>query len=122
MPRLVLEENRVHPHARPKIETNHRDIVEEVEKAISANAVVVVGMGGNPFPKKARAALSQKGTPFKYLEYGSYVSSWRRRNALKIWTGWPTFPMIFVKGTLVGGFVELDALIKSGELDTMLKS
>jgi monothiol glutaredoxin len=120
MPRQVLEESRVHPRARTKIETNHRDIVAEVEKAVGKNDVVVVGMGGNPFPKKARAALSKKGTPFEYLEYGSYVSSWRRRNALKIWTGWPTFPMIFVKGTLIGGFEELDALMKNGELDTML--
>jgi monothiol glutaredoxin len=25
------------------------------------------------------------------------------RNALKIWTGWLTLPMVFVRGTLVAG-------------------
>ena len=39
-----------------------------------------------------------------------------RRNALKMWCGWPTFPMVFVKGTLVGGADELQKLLESGEL------
>lgn len=33
-----------------------------------------------------------------------------------MWTGWQTFPMVFVKGVLVGGASELDKLVKSGEL------
>jgi glutaredoxin-related protein len=33
-----------------------------------------------------------------------------------MWTGWPTFPMIFVKGTLIGGYENLKALKDSGEL------
>ena len=37
-----------------------------------------------------------------------------------MWTGWPTFPMVFVQGVLVGGASELQALIDSGELKTML--
>ena len=74
----------------------------------------------NPFPAKARKALAAAGVPHQYLEYGSYVKDWRRRNALKMWTGWPTFPMVFVKGTLIGGASELQALIDSGELKRML--
>ena len=58
--------------------------------------------------------------PFHYLEYGSYLNTWRRRTALKIWSGWPTFPMIFVKGVLIGGFNDLEALIASGEFDKLL--
>jgi glutaredoxin-related protein len=37
-----------------------------------------------------------------------------------MWTGWPTFPMVFVKGVLVGGADDLKALIASGELQQML--
>ena len=29
-----------------------------------------------------------------------------------MWTGWPTFPMVFVKGTLIGGADELEALVE----------
>ena len=37
-----------------------------------------------------------------------------------MWTGWPTFPMVFVKGVLVGGANDLKRLIASGELTQML--
>ena len=37
-----------------------------------------------------------------------------------MWTGWPTFPMVFVKGMLIGGADDLDRLLASGELKEML--
>lgn len=118
--RIILGPDRVHPAVRTTIATNHRDIVEECERAAAAHDVLVIGMTQNPAPRKARKLLTAKGVPFHYLEYGSYFGPWRRRNALKMWTGWPTFPMIFVKGTMIGGASELEALIASGELDKML--
>ena len=120
MPRPILDEDHIHPAIRNKIATHQQAIVQEVMAAVRDNAVVVVGMAQNPFPRKVRAALDQAGQPFKYLEYGSYLSRWRERNALKVWTGWPTFPMVFVKGTLVGGFKDVQALIDSGELKRMV--
>jgi monothiol glutaredoxin len=120
MPRHVLTEDRVHPAIREKIASNHRDIVDEVQAAVDSNDVVIVGMGQNPFPRRAKKALAAAGVEFKYLEYGSYVSGWRRRNALKMWTGWPTFPQIFVKRMFVGGAEDLEALIASGELKKLL--
>ena len=53
-------------------------------------------MRQNPAPQARR--LDEAGIAHHYLEYGSYFNTWRRRNALKMWTGWPTFPMVFVKG------------------------
>jgi monothiol glutaredoxin len=120
MTRPILDEARIHPAIRDTIASNQADIVAEVQAAIAANDVVVVGMAQNPFPKKACQALSAAGIDFKYLEYGSYLSQWRRRNALKMWTGWPTFPMVFVKGVLVGGAGDLERLMASGELARML--
>ena len=120
MPRPILEEAQIHPAIRDKVQNLHADIVHNVRSAAASNPVLVVGMAGNPFCKRARKALDAAEVPFQYLEYGSYFGEWRRRNALKIWTGWPTFPMVFVKGTLVGGAEELQALIGSGELRRML--
>jgi glutaredoxin-related protein len=120
MARNVLDEARIHLAIRAKISGHHADIVREVESAAAANDVVVVGMKQNPMPRKARRALDAGGIRYKYLEYGSYLNTWRRRNALKMWTGWPTFPMIFVKGVLIGGATDLDRLIDSGELARML--
>jgi monothiol glutaredoxin len=120
MTRDILDESRVHPAIRDKIARHHGDIVREVQAAMAAQDVVVVGMKQNPMPKKARKTLDAAAIPYQYLEYGSYFNNWRRRNALKMWTGWPTFPMIFVKGVLVGGADDLERLVASGELKAML--
>ena len=120
MPRLILDEARIHPAIRDAVAGSNRDIVEEVSAAIAAHDLVVVGMAQNPMPKKARKLLSEAGLAHQYLEYGSYLNSWRRRNALKLWSGWPTFPMVFVKGTLVGGADDLAKLMQSGELKKLL--
>lgn len=116
MSRSILPDDKIHPAARAKIESNHADIVAEVQAAIAKHDVVVVGMAQNPHPKRVRKALKAKGVKHEYLEYGSYTSEWRRRTALKMWTGWPTFPMCFHKGVLIGGANELIALLDSGEL------
>ena len=120
MSRPVLEEARIHPSIRTKVTESRQAIVREVMAAVASHDVVVVGMGINPHPKQARKALDAMGQPYKYLEYGSYLSQWRLRNALKMWTGWPTFPMVFVKGTLVGGANEVTRLAQSGELKRLL--
>ena len=120
MKRPLLPEDRVDPAIREVIAANHHDIIDEVERAVVAHDVVVVGMKQNPFPRKARKALTAAGIAFHYLEYGSYLNTWRRRTALKIWSGWPTFPMIFVKGVLIGGASEVQKLIESGELQRRL--
>ena len=120
MSRAILDETHIHPAIRERIATLHLDIVDEVRAAIAAHPVVVVGMAQNPMPKKARTALDAAGIAHHYLEYGSYFNTWRRRNALKMWTGWPTFPMVFVKGVLVGGADDVTKLIADGELKKML--
>jgi glutaredoxin-related protein len=122
MPRPVLDESHIHPAIRSRIATHQQDIVREVMAATQQHDVVVVGMGMNPFPKKACQALAEAKQPYHYLEYGNYFNTWRTRNALKMWTGWPTFPMVFVKGTLVGGFDELQSLLARGELNPLLAS
>ncbi len=120
MPRPILDEAHIHPAIRDRIATHQQAIVAEVQAAVAQHPVLVVGMGMNPFPKKARRALGAAGVAYHYLEYGSYFSQWRRRNALKLWTGWPTLPMVFVRGTLVGGAGDLARLIASGELRRLL--
>jgi glutaredoxin-related protein len=114
--RKVLPEERIHPAIRASIASYRADIVREVEAAIASNRIVVVGMRQNPWPRKARRLLDAAGLKYRYLEYGSYFSDWRRRLALKLWSGWPTFPMVFVDGVLIGGASDLQKLIESGEL------
>jgi len=120
MPRPVLDESHIHPAIRDRIAHHHQDTLREVQDAIARHPVVVVGMRRNPYPRKARKALEAAGVAHHYLEYGSYFSGWRLRTALKMWSGWPTLPMIFVNGTLIGGADDLARLIASGELKRLL--
>jgi len=120
VPRPILDESSLHPAIRSQVAGWNHAIVDEVKAAVAGNDVVVVGMAQNPFPAKARKALDAIGQPYKYLSYGSYLGAWRPRSALKMWSGWPSFPMVFVKGALVGGYSDLKALIDSGELKKLL--
>ena len=116
MPRHILLEANIHPAIRARVAGLHVDLIEQVLSAIAAHRVVVVGMTGNPFVRKARRALDAAGLPHHDIDVGGYFSLWRRRNALKMWTGWPTYPMVFVDGHLVGGADDLARLLASGEL------
>jgi monothiol glutaredoxin len=120
MPRPILDESAIHPAVRQRVASLHADVVAQAQAAIAAHPVVVLGMAGNPFVKKARRALDAAGVAHHDIDIGSYFGEWRRRNVLKMWTGWPTLPMVFVRGQLVGGADDLQRLIDSGELKKLL--
>ena len=41
---------------------------------------------------------------------------WRPRLAIKLWSGWPTYPQIFVDGELAGGASDVEAGLEDGSL------
>ena len=98
----------------------HAEVVDAVGTAVARDALVVVGMAQNPFVRSARKALDEAGITYTYLEYGSYLSEWKKRLAIKLWSGWPTFPQVFVRGTLIGGHAELASALGDGTLRTLL--
>ncbi len=116
MGRRLWPMERVHPAVRETVERRFEGTIAEVEAAIAAHQVVVIGMGLNPHPLRARRMLGAAGIEHHYLSYGSYLSQWRRRTALKMWIGWHTFPMVFVRGDFIGGANDLQRLLASGEL------
>ncbi len=120
MTREILGEQLIHPAIRQQVSSHFRDTVEEVKNATTEHRIVIVGMSGNPIVSKARKILHDQAIAYKYLEYGSYFSQWRRRNSIKMWTGWPTFPMIFLDGVLIGGYQDLETLVHSAELARQL--
>jgi glutaredoxin-related protein len=116
--RPSLEKASIAPAALAAMQGFHTAIVREVEEAIGRDPVVVVGMAQNPHVKNVRRALDEAGVTYTYLEYGSYFSKWKERLAIKLWSGWPTFPQVFVRGTLIGG----EDLTKAALADGSLKS
>jgi monothiol glutaredoxin len=111
-----LDEQSVAPAALAAMEAFGADLVREVKEAVLRDPVVVVGMAQNPHVRKARQALDAAGVAYTYLEYGSYFSRWRERLAIKLWSGWPTFPQVFARGVLIGGQALTQAALADGSL------
>jgi monothiol glutaredoxin len=118
--RAVFDQAKVHPAIADRLGSYQADLLTRVRRLVDEHDVVIVGMSMNPFPGRARKLLDEQGIAYEYLGLGSYLSQWRVRLALKMWTGWPTFPMIFVKGAFIGGFADLKRLVDSGELRQLL--
>lgn len=116
--RPLLAPRSIAPGALAAMDRYHADIVREVRDTVDREPVVVVGMAQNPHVRKVRRALDDAGVTHKYLEYGSYLAGWKERLAIKLWSGWPTFPQVFVRGTLIGG----EDLTKQALADGSLKS
>jgi monothiol glutaredoxin len=95
--RKILSNEKIHTNALTAIEKFHPISVDEVEKAIASNEWVVVGMAQNPVVTKARKLLNTNNIKFHYIEHGSYFSGWKLRLAIKLWSGWPTFPKFSTK-------------------------
>lgn len=100
--------------AKAKSEAFHRDVVEQVVGLVAEHKVVVVGMGWNPHVRRARKALDGAGVAHHYLEIGNYAVKWKERLAVKMFSGWPTFPQVFVDGVLIGGANETEAAVADG--------
>jgi glutaredoxin-related protein len=120
--RQLLDERSIHPAIKARVGGDAQDTLDEVKNAIASNSMLVVGMAHNPHCKKVRKQLDQANISYRYLEYGSYTKEWQRRLSLKMWSGWPTFPMVFVNGQLLGGNQEVETLLASGELQQLLDS
>jgi glutaredoxin 3 len=67
--------------------------------------------------RQARALLERKGIPY---ESNDAMDPARRREAMAR-SGRHTVPQIFIDGRSIGGYDDLRALEKSGELDALLR-
>jgi glutaredoxin-related protein len=114
--RHILNSENLHAPIKQQVENYHADTVKEGANKVAENKVVVVGMKYNDSVYTVRRALTKASIEYNYLEYKSYFSQWRRRLALKMWIGWPTFPMIFADGTLIGGGRDLRLILKESSL------
>ena len=111
--RKILSQEKLNPVAAQSIAQFHNEVVAQVEAAIGSHEWVIVGMRMNPVVKKAKKLLAQNSIKFEYVEFGSYTKGWKERLAIKLWSGWPTFPQVFHKGILIGGASDLAKCIQN---------
>lgn len=116
MNRTILSTEHMTPEAQAIVTGFHPEVVKEVMEAVSSNKVVIVGMAHNPHVKQAKDAFKEAGIDFKYLEYGNYFGGWRKRLAIKLWSGWATYPQVFVDGKLIGGGSDAKKFLADGKM------
>ncbi len=100
------------------------EAIERIKKQIESNPVLLYMKGTPDFPQcgfsgRAVQILEQCEAEFSYV---NIFEDPEVRENLKIYSNWPTFPQLFVKGELVGGSDIMLELFQSGELQKLLSS
>ena len=71
-----------------------------------------------PYCVRAKALLTKKGVAFEEIDIGDDDARWAW---LEKASGQQTVPQIFVDGRPLGGFSDIDALDRKGQLDPILR-
>ncbi len=81
--------------------------------------VVVYTTSPCPYCSQAKALLKQRGIPFEEIPISwEDEEGWKQAAAR---SGMKTMPQIFIDGKIIGGYTELAALDRSGELKAKVK-
>jgi glutaredoxin 3 len=70
-----------------------------------------------PYCDRAKDLLSRKGVAFEAIELQDHPGEFEK---LKARTGMMTVPQIFIGEKLIGGYTDMAALDRDGQLDQML--
>ena len=93
-----------------------------IEEQLSSHDILLYMKGSPDFPQcgfsgQAVAALNAIGQPYAYV---NIFEDPEIREGLKVYSNWPTFPQLYVKGELIGGSDILVEMYNSGELKELL--
>ncbi len=99
------------------------DINTRIEEQLQSHDVLLYMKGTPDFPQcgfsgQAVAALNAIGKPYSYV---NIFEDPEIREGLKVYSNWPTFPQLYVKGELIGGSDIVVEMYNSGELQTLLE-
>jgi monothiol glutaredoxin len=98
------------------------NVMDEIRKEISGNKIMVY-MKGTPslpqcgFSARTVAILEDLGYPFAAV---NVLAEPEKREAIKVYSEWPTIPQVYINGQFVGGCDIMMELYESGELKRIL--
>jgi monothiol glutaredoxin len=98
------------------------EVNERIKKQLDSYPVLLYMKGTPDFPQcgfsaRTVAVLRALETPFAYV---NIFEDPEIREGLKIYSNWPTFPQLYVKGELIGGCDIAVELYESGELEKIV--
>lgn len=101
-----------------------RDVKQEIDQEVKNNKVLLY-MKGSPeqplcgFSFRVVQFLNEVGKPYAYV---NILADEEKRQAVKDYSQWPTFPQLYVNGELVGGCDIVTELYESKELHDILNA
>eukprot|EP00929_Paragymnodinium_shiwhaense_P003286 TRINITY_DN103738_c0_g1_i1.p2 TRINITY_DN103738_c0_g1~~TRINITY_DN103738_c0_g1_i1.p2 ORF type:complete len:100 (+),score=21.22 TRINITY_DN103738_c0_g1_i1:139-438(+) len=95
--------------------------MENVDKCIADNTIVVFSKSSCPFCFKAKDALTAVGAKFTAVELDELEDMDAMQDALKEKTGGRTVPRVFIGGKFIGGGTQTVNLHQSGELQKLVQ-
>ena len=99
------------------------DAMDTIKEQIGSNDILLY-MKGTPqapqcgFSSKTVQSLMACGERFAFV---NILENPEVRENLKVYSNWPTFPQLYVKGELVGGCDIVLEMYESGELKTLVQ-
>lgn len=99
-------------------------VMDTIKEQIESNPILLY-MKGSPqqpqcgFSARTVQALMACGERFAYI---NILDNPEIRENLKVYSNWPTFPQLYIKGELVGGCDIVTELYESGELKEMVST
>lgn len=98
------------------------DINSRIEEQLSSHDIMLYMKGTPDFPQcgfsgQTVAALNAVGKPYSFV---NIFEDEEIREGLKVYSNWPTFPQLYVKGELIGGADIVLEMYNSGELQELL--
>ncbi|KAI8988448.1 thioredoxin-like protein [Mycotypha africana] len=99
-----------------------KDLSERIEELINKQNVMVFIKGTPEQPKCGFSKQMVNLLNDRHVKYGYFdiLTDDEIRQGLKKHVDWPTFPMLFFKGELLGGLDIVKEMIESGEFDQVL--
>ena len=99
------------------------DVMADIEREVRENKVLVYMKGTPSFPMCGFSAatvevLRQIGVPFKAVDI---LTEPEKREAIKVYSNWPTIPQVYVAGKFIGGCDIVRQMHDRGALAPLLK-
>ena len=99
------------------------NILDQIQKNVSENNVVLYMKGTKDFPQCGFSAvvvqiLKNLGVDFVDI---NVLADSEVRQGIKDFSNWPTIPQLYIKGEFVGGCDIVKEMFQSGELQELLK-
>lgn len=99
------------------------DINTKIKEQLDSSPVLLY-MKGNPtfpqcgFSSQAVTILKHCGADFSHV---NIFEEPEIREGLKVYSNWPTYPQLYIKGELIGGCDIITEMYESGELKPLLE-